>query len=51
MSYPVVNFNVFLPLDEATNDHVDVQDDHFEIVRQICALAAPCCSRITACSR
>ncbi|KAF8346564.1 glycoside hydrolase family 3 protein [Amanita rubescens] len=34
-SYPETNFNAFYPLDEATNEHVDVQDDHAELVRQI----------------
>ncbi|PSR70416.1 hypothetical protein PHLCEN_2v13667 [Hermanssonia centrifuga] len=33
--YPAVNFNAFFPMDEATNEHVDVQEDHFEVVRQI----------------
>ena len=26
--YPPVNFNGFNPVDEATNERVDVQDDH-----------------------
>ncbi|KAF8346638.1 glycoside hydrolase family 3 protein [Amanita rubescens] len=34
-SYPETNFNAFFPLDEATNEHVDVQDDHADLVRQI----------------
>ncbi|EKM59357.1 glycoside hydrolase family 3 protein [Phanerochaete carnosa HHB-10118-sp] len=38
--YPSVNFNAFFPLDEATNEHVDVQDDHFEVVREIGAAGA-----------
>lgn len=29
-SYPTPNFNAFKPLDEATNERVDVQDDHFK---------------------
>jgi beta-glucosidase-like glycosyl hydrolase len=33
--YPKTNFNAFLPLDEATNEHVDVQDNHGELVREI----------------
>ncbi|KAL5479045.1 hypothetical protein ACEPAI_2333 [Sanghuangporus weigelae] len=33
--YPVVNFNAFDPVDEATNEHVDVQDDHHIIVREV----------------
>ena len=31
----IVNYNAFFPLDEATNEHVDVQDDHFTTVRAI----------------
>ncbi|KAF8487510.1 glycoside hydrolase family 3 protein [Russula ochroleuca] len=34
-NYPKTNFNAFLPLDEATNEHVDVQDNHGELVREI----------------
>ena len=34
-SSPHVNFNAFLPLDEATNEHVDVQDDHHKLVREM----------------
>lgn len=34
-SYPAVNFNAFLPDDEETNEHVDVQDDHYKLVREI----------------
>jgi beta-glucosidase-like glycosyl hydrolase len=33
--YPTTNFNAFFPLDEATNEHIDVQDDHGELVRKI----------------
>ena len=33
--YPTTNFNAFVPLDEATNEHVDVQGDHGELVREI----------------
>ncbi|KAI0319664.1 beta-glucosidase [Amylostereum chailletii] len=33
--YPDVNFNAFFPLDEATNEHIDVQDDHDKVVREI----------------
>jgi beta-glucosidase-like glycosyl hydrolase len=33
--YPKPNFNAFFPLDEATNEHVDVQDDHDKVVREI----------------
>jgi beta-glucosidase-like glycosyl hydrolase len=34
-SYPKVNFNSANPLDDATNEHVDVQDDHDVLVREI----------------
>ncbi|KAF8260207.1 glycoside hydrolase superfamily [Lactarius quietus] len=34
-SYPHTNFNVFHPLDDATNEHVDVQDDHRIVVCKI----------------
>lgn len=34
-SYPHTNFNAFFPDDEATNEHIDVQDDHYELVREI----------------
>ena len=30
-----VSFNAFFPNDPATNAHVDVQDDHFQVVRDI----------------
>lgn len=30
-----MSFNAFNPLDPATNEHVDVQDDHFTVVREI----------------
>ena len=33
--YPTTNFNAFFPFDEATNEHIDVQDDHGELVRKI----------------
>jgi beta-glucosidase len=33
--YPATNFNAFHPLDEATNEHIDVQDNHGELVREI----------------
>ena len=33
--YPTTNFNAFVPLDEATNEHIDVQGDHGELVREI----------------
>ncbi|KII90196.1 glycoside hydrolase family 3 protein [Plicaturopsis crispa FD-325 SS-3] len=34
-SYPNVSFNAFLPDDEATNGHVDVQADHYKLVREM----------------
>ncbi|KAI9434675.1 beta-glucosidase [Lactarius indigo] len=34
-SYPHTNFNAFHPLDQATNEHIDVQDDHDIVVREI----------------
>ncbi|KAH8985173.1 beta-glucosidase [Lactarius akahatsu] len=34
-SYPHTNFNAFHPLDQATNEHIDVQDDHDKVVREI----------------
>ena len=30
-----VSFNAFFPNDPATNEHVDVQADHFKVVREI----------------
>jgi beta-glucosidase len=33
--YPKTNFNAFEPLDEATNQHIDVQGDHGKLVREI----------------
>lgn len=38
--YSIVSFNAFQPLDEATNQHVDVQEDHFTIVRAIGAASS-----------
>ncbi|KAF8496226.1 beta-glucosidase [Russula emetica] len=34
-NYPKTNFDGFFPLDEATNEHIDVQDGHGELVREI----------------
>jgi beta-glucosidase-like glycosyl hydrolase len=34
-NYPKTNFNAFKPLDEPTNEHIDVQDHHGKIVREI----------------
>ena len=34
-NYPKTNFNQADPLDEATNEHIDVQDDHGKLVREI----------------
>ncbi|KAG9008319.1 hypothetical protein FRB90_009001 [Tulasnella sp. 427] len=33
--FPPVNFNAFDNNDPATNEHVDVQDDHYKLVREI----------------
>ncbi|KAJ7475177.1 glycoside hydrolase family 3 protein [Mycena galericulata] len=33
--FPATNFDAFNPADEATNEHVDVQDDHYKVVREI----------------
>ena len=30
-----VNFNSYFPTDPATNEHVDVQADHYKVVREI----------------
>lgn len=38
--YPAVSFNILSPTDQATNKHVDVQEDHFKIVREIGASSA-----------
>jgi len=35
--YPTTNFNAFDLLDEATNEHIDVQGNHQELVREIAA--------------
>ncbi|KAF8637156.1 hypothetical protein AX17_003060 [Amanita inopinata Kibby_2008] len=34
-SYPSTNFDAFFPDNEATNEHIDVQDDHYKLVREI----------------
>ncbi|KAF8064003.1 glycoside hydrolase family 3 protein [Lyophyllum atratum] len=34
-SFPRVNFNANRPGDEATNQHIDVQDDHYKLVREM----------------
>jgi beta-glucosidase-like glycosyl hydrolase len=34
-SYPTTNFDAFLPDNEATNEHIDVQDDHYKLVREM----------------
>ncbi|KAJ3513385.1 hypothetical protein NLJ89_g2980 [Agrocybe chaxingu] len=39
-SFPAVSFNAFALDDDATNLHVDVQDDHHKIVREIGAASA-----------
>ncbi|KAG8876786.1 hypothetical protein FRB97_003937, partial [Tulasnella sp. 331] len=33
--YPAVNFNAFNRTDEATNEHINVEDDHYKIAREI----------------
>ena len=38
--YPPVSFNAFSLTDQATNEHIDVQEDHFKIVREIGAAGA-----------
>ncbi|KAI0080033.1 beta-glucosidase [Panus rudis PR-1116 ss-1] len=38
--YPEVSFNAFHPTDPATNQHIDVQDDHWTSSRQIGAASA-----------
>lgn len=35
-----VSFNAFFPNDSATNAHIDVQADHYKIVREIGAAGA-----------
>ena len=32
-AYPSVNFNAFNPVDPATNERIDVQDDHFKCAK------------------
>jgi beta-glucosidase len=34
-NYPTTNFDASHPLEEATNEHIDVQDDHGKLVREI----------------
>ncbi|GLB44240.1 putative glycoside hydrolase family 3 protein [Lyophyllum shimeji] len=34
-SFPAVNFNANRPGDQATNQHIDVQDDHYKLVREM----------------
>lgn len=34
-SYPTTNFDAFNPDKESTNERIDVQDDHYTVVRQI----------------
>ncbi|KAI0352075.1 beta-glucosidase [Trametes cingulata] len=34
-NYPAVNFNAWFMDDPATNEHVNVQDDHYKVVREI----------------
>lgn len=39
-SYPEVSFNAFNPDDDQTNLHIDVQDDHFQLVRTLGSASA-----------
>ncbi|KAJ3476612.1 hypothetical protein NLI96_g11043 [Meripilus lineatus] len=39
-NYPPVSFNAFNALDPVNNTHVDVQEDHFELVREIGSASA-----------
>ena len=34
-TYPTTNFNAWDPLDESTNEHIDVQNNHGKLVREI----------------
>jgi beta-glucosidase-like glycosyl hydrolase len=34
-SFPQVNFDAFRPDDESLNEHVDVQDDHYKLIREL----------------
>jgi hypothetical protein len=34
-NYPTTNFDAFNPASEETNEHVDVQEDHYKVVREI----------------
>jgi beta-glucosidase-like glycosyl hydrolase len=40
LSYPAPNYNTYNLNDPATNEHVDVQEDHYRIVREIGAASA-----------
>jgi beta-glucosidase len=33
--YPTTNFDAFNPANEETNEHIDVQADHYKVVREI----------------
>ena len=39
-SFPPVNFDAFLTDSDETNEHVDVQDDHYKLVRDLGAASA-----------
>jgi len=39
-SYPPTNFDAFNPDSEETNSHVDVQDDHYKLVRKLGSASA-----------
>lgn len=34
-SYPETNFDAFLPDNEATNSRIEVEDDHYKLVREM----------------
>ncbi|KDR78187.1 hypothetical protein GALMADRAFT_94735 [Galerina marginata CBS 339.88] len=38
--YPETNFDAFNPDSDTTNSHIDVQDDHFQLVRELGAASA-----------
>ena len=35
--YPETNFDAWYPLDDTKNQHIDVRDDHWKIIREIAA--------------
>ncbi|KAJ7471852.1 glycoside hydrolase family 3 protein [Mycena latifolia] len=34
-NFPATNFDAFNPANEETNEHIDVQEDHYKVVREI----------------